>query len=520
MKKLVALIMCAVLIISCVSCKKKEEPKTDTNPTETATPTPTMPPTVDDLFAAAEEQAKPLSAAIETIKTASGENAANDSKTFNIPDGKYTFDLDMSFSMNMFDIASSTINGTATCALESVKDVAKGDVRAKMSLKSESVNDGPKDETSENSTTFYIDNTDGKQIVTYSKSADEEDWTKKITTLAEMFESIKDSAENYTGDTDKDKYFANLDVFAKNHSTIESIADGYVMTTEFTWIDFYAEYASDFQKMSESLKSLTESITGPTSTRDYLKEFFDSGSGLFKCTTTYDLDEKIRKIELNVSSVLFSTIIGDTETAPIEIGLPKFNLTVSLEDSTQSAITIPADIIEGAVEGGRSSDGYDWDSILDDGDDSWINNNSDGDVRVASDGVYYIDLGGYELPLTFTPSWKPNAVSYFIFVEPVDSVSVSYACSYVTLGDVASIQEEFDSIKTNWGENANAELREVTIEGSENKSYAITYETGSSNEILLFVAGSQGRYYLEVIIDDYNSGKTINDLISMCCVAY
>ncbi len=526
LKKLLSILLCIALVISVTACGKKKDPATDPAKTDpgSATTTVTLP-TVDELYDEFKGQLEPVTSVISNEGVKDG-----GVKNLEVPDGVYAIDLSSNYEINMFGMMNMTADSKINGNVEFIKNIAHGSVS--KDIKSTSITTGfdpdeadePEDKNDSDTVEFYADNT-GDNMVFYLKSAKDNEWTKATITQSSLQDSTADIVSEYVPEND-DKLFTDTDKFFKDHSQTKAASEGYALDTEFTWADFYTYYKNDFQKLSEGIgKGMLGLFAEEDESADYFNKFFESGSGSFKIVTTYDTNKKVRRIEICINDLAMSMKAKSndgTEQDALGVKIPILKLSLIISETTSGAISIPNDVVKNAKD--QTVDDYDnledwnWDYDNYYDYDDYYDGYGYGldeefkeklnDVSKTDDGKWQLDLGGYYLPLEFDKSWNATNWDYYISTEPVpDKVIVNYSCSYVDVDDVDDLQSIIDEIKDDWGEDCGAELVEISVGDNTRKSYAFSYK-GMCNRTYLYIAGSQGEYYLEVSIEEYG---TTND---------
>lgn len=389
-KRIIAVLLCCVLVFSLISCKKKDNEadkstknKQEVLATSTPTPTPALP-SVDELVAAAQAQSgsimSPLNdGSLDTILE------SFDMTNLKIPEGKTDIDINLDLSVNLLSLVNIDAKGNVKGQASTSGNIIAGNTDIDMAMTAESMKtstssiggDTPSTQQIKESVRFYIDCSNGEDIITYAQTGSSE-WKKSTAALDELRDKIQQNASMIENGNSDSNMFKDTDKFMKDHSTVSAVGDGYALTTEFTWQDFYRHYEKDFAELSKQINEAVDMLMSFFSDSeeeeipDYISDFFKSGTGSFKTVVSYSKDKIVTGIKLYVNDFHLSTQlnIGDA-SAPIYLAINNMNVTVDV-DKIDGPVKIPEDVIANAVEDVKSTwdqDDWDWDTA--DPDTSW-----------------------------------------------------------------------------------------------------------------------------------------------------
>lgn len=564
MKRIIAILMVLVLVMSFVGCKKKtEEPKEEKKPAATATeaPTPTPEPvTTEDLRKAFSEEigkrvyingAELSSDVDEQIKTltnflTTSANSSGEAPKFslNFPDGTVKLDGQFDFFMDLFGFMNTKMSFDFDAVMKTSKGISEADLKVTADNKTESAfSEEPEEDHSEDSVKFYIDSTSDKEIVTWYKGANDDHWVTQTKPYSELISQAAESASSATDDIDKDKeYFKDFDKFIDKHTDVAETSNGYKMTIEFNWSELYNEYKNDFDSMTKAVQDTVGDLLGGSSDAfaDAFNKFFSDSTGNYKTVVEYDKDKSVKRIVLDMKDIKFSAEIkaDDGESATFAIGCDKIYFDLKL-DRTPVSVEIPAEVKETAVAYRETQvdpydEDYDWNWDYDD----WETIDTDysdydtsdlGDVVVTDSGIN-ISVGDRAYcELHFPVEWKVDTYSYTVgvTVDENDDIGCTYDCSYVKIGSEDDIFSYAESLRDIYGEDS--ELEVTTVENSKGGTdYIITYygTEKTAEKVDMFMHGSIGSYYLRArayCYADWDTGEfaaSFEDLINAFKVEY
>ena len=527
------LLICTLLVLSLAGCKKKDKVVEDETPTATeapATPTP-VPVTVKELI-------DKTGAELKTVFTKTG-TEGNETYSANIPDGKIKADGQVAMKLNLLGLAKFDINMNLSGNFASKSNLGEGDAHIEMSMTSSSMFSDEKQTDTENSNVkFYFDNTNGEEITVYSNE-DDSVWTKSTQSLQDFVEQYTKMLESYNVDVENQKtneLFKNSDQFTADKTKLTETADGYNVTTSFTWEEFYNAFKDDLTKVSSEVAgSVASALSGSINVDEAVKGLYENGTGKFTTTADFDKEKNLKNITVKVENFSLSTEIKEDgeDGLPLSLNIANLALTIAIDRDGSISVTIPEDVRTNATEAAKGvEDDNGWD-ITDPediigGDDDNTDTGLTGDggdlpeeITFVQDGVYYLLVGGQTVSLPFPAEWKPEAMDPYIFVEPDENLQASYTDSSVSILE-NGISDDLRSFVQFYEEEYAATDFTVTFNGMTQPSYVLVIDdedTPYKYVILLqYVPGAAN--YLMVEIADWTQAADPMDLIQKFGISF
>ena len=529
------LLICTLLVLSLAGCKKKDKVVEEETPTATeapATPTP-VPVTVKELIDKTGEELK-------TVFTKTG-TEGNETYSVNIPDGKIKADGQVAMKLNLLGLAKFDINMNINGNFASKSNLGEGDAHIEMSMTSSSMFAEEKQTDTENSNVkFYFDNTNGEEITVYSNE-DDSVWTKSTESLKDFVEKYTEALESYNVNVEEQKtddLFKNREQFTADKTRLTETADGYNVTTSFTWEEFYNAFKDDLTKVSSEVAgSVASALSGSINVDEAVKGLYENGTGKFTTTADFDKDKNIKNISINVENFNLSTEIKQDgeDGLPLSLNIANLALTIAIDRDGSISVTIPEDVRTNATEAAKGVEDENGWNITPAPDDDIIGGSDDNtdtgltgdggdlpeEITFVQDGVFYLLVGGQTVSLPFPAEWNPDVADPYIFVEPDENLQAYYTDSRVSIKE-NDISDDLRSFVQFYEDEYAATDFTVTFNGMTQPSYVLVIDDEDSPYkyviLLQYVPGAAN--YLMVEIADWTQAADPMDLIQKFGISF
>ncbi len=531
-KRLLAMMLiCAMLVLSLAGCRKKDKAVDDEEPTATeapATPTP-EPVTATELF-------EKTGAELKNVFTKTSTNGSEDYKLA-IPDCKITMSGLLNMKLNLLGFVKLDINMNVNGNLASKSNLGEGDAHIDLSMVTSSMfADEAQTESDSSDVKFYIDNASGDEITVYSREGDK-DWTKSSKAIKDFVDEYNSMLENYNVNVDQQKVndlFKNRDKFTEEKTKVTKTADGYTVTSEFTWAEFYNSFKDDLNKlMTEMAGGVADSLSDSVSVSDVVRDLYESGTGKFSMSANFDTEKTLQDINIKVDGFKLSAEIksGDEDGAPISFSLDALDLKFAIDREAGVSVSIPEDVKANATEPATGiEDDFNWDITPDDNtlDDTTSGDGTDksgegsGDdiidatepITLEQNGVYYMLVGGQTISFPFPADWGTEMYNYSLDVYPTDELMASYTDSFVEIAENA-ISDDLQYVVNYYENERGATDFTVSFTGAAQPSYVFVVNSDEQayQEVELFQYVPGAKTYLQITILDFTKTAEPMDLI-------
>ena len=506
------LLICVMLVLSLAGCKKNNDVEDET-PTEVLTPTP-EPVTAKELLEQTGNELKTIF--VKTTGTAEGA----DEYKISLPDGKMSATALFKMKFNLMSLAKFDVDMNMNGNLTVKNNLGEGDAHIDMSMVTSSTLTGEdKTDSDTSDAKFYIDNTNGNEITVY-KNEDNSTWTKSTQSVKEVIDQYTSKLAAYNVDVEEEKpedMFKNREQFTAERTKLTETADGYTITTAFTWTEFYEAFKDDMDKLAtEVAGSVTSALPNSISAEDLVKDFYGNGRGNFEMTANYSTDKTLKDIRIKVDDFSLSAQIKlDEETSlPISFDISSLDFKITIDRDETVSVSIPEDVKANAVEAATGvEDNYNWD-ITPDPDNTTDDVNTDitgddtyGDlekVTFEENGIYYLIVGGQTISFPFPEDWTTYVYDYSLTVMPDFDTAATYSDSYVTIEENAISSDLTDMVEY-YKANEGAADYTITFNGAAQPSYVLipNNEDDSYQNILVLEYVPGAKYYLLISILDF-----------------
>ena len=526
-KRLLAMMLiCAMLVLSLAGCKKKDKVVENEEPTATeapATPTP-EPVTATELF-------EKTGAELKNVFTKTSTNGSEDFKIA-IPDGKIDLSGLLKMKLNLLGLIKMDIDMNLSGKLASKGNLGEGDAHIDLSMVTSSMfADEPETDSDSSDVKFYIDNSNGDEITVYSREGDK-DWTKSSKAIKDFVDEYNSMLENYNVNVDQQKVndlFKNRDQFTEEKTKVTTTADGYTVTSEFTWEEFYNAFKDDMNKlMTEMAGGVADSLSDSVSVNDVVRDLYESGTGKFSMSANFDTEKTLQDINIKVDGFKLSAEIkGDEEEgAPISFSIDALDLKFAIDREAGVSVSIPEDVKANATEASTGfDDDFNWDITPDDGTPDDGTDKSGGDdpddvidatepITFEQSGVYYMVVGGQTISFPFPAEWDAEMYNYSLEVYPEDALMASYTDSFVTIAE-NTVSSDLQYVVNYYENERGATDFTVSFVGAAQPSYAFVINSEDQNylEVELFQYVPGASTYLQISILDFTKSAEPMDLI-------
>ncbi len=524
-KRLFAMMLiCTLLVLSLAGCKKKDKEVVDEEPTATATPTP-EPVSAKELFEKTE-------ADLKAVVTKTSTNGTDEYKVA-IPDGKINMSGLLKMKLDLLGLVKMDIDMNVNGNLASKGNLGEGDAHIDLSMVTSSMfADEAQTDSDSSDVKFYIDNENGEEFTVYSKE-DDKDWTKSTQAIKDLVEEYSSKLESYNVNVENQNVndlFKNREQFTADKTKVSQTADGYTVTSEFTWEEFYNAFKDDMTKIAtEVTGSMASMLSDSISVSDVVKDLYESGTGKFNMTANYDTDKSLKDIRIKVDGFKLSAQIksaDDENGAPISFGIEALDLKFAIDREASVSVSIPEDVKANATESAAGvEDDFNWDITPDDdttGDDTTKTGEGEDDgvidatdhTTFKQDGVCYMTVGGQLISFPFPDDWNAELYDYSIEVNPQSDLYASYADSFVEIAENA-ISDDLKHVVDIYENELGATDFTVSFAGAAQPSYVfvINNDDDSFQDVELFQYVPGAKYYLQITILDFTKTADPMDLI-------
>ncbi len=530
------MLICAMLVLSLAGCKKKDKAVDDEEPTAAeapATPTP-EPVTAKELF-------EKTGTELKNVVTRTSTNGSEDFKIA-IPDGKIDLTGILKMNLELLGCIKMDINMNLSGNVASKGNLGEGDAHIDLSMVTSSMfADGPQTDSDSNDVKFYFDNSTGDEITVYSREGDK-DWTKSSKAIKDFVDEYNSMLENYNVNVDQQKVndlFKNRDQFTEEKTKVTTTADGYTVTSEFTWAEFYNSFKDDLNKlMTEMAGGVAGSLSDSISVNDVVRDLYESGTGNFKMSANFDTEKSLQDISIKVDGFKLSAQIKADEenSVPISFSVDTLDLKFAIDREAGISVTIPEDVKANATEPATGiEDDFNWDITPDDNtpDDNTLDDTTSADgtdksgegigddvidatepITLKQDGVYYMLVGGQTISFPFPAEWEIEMYNYSLDVYPTDDLMASYTDSFVEIAENA-ISDDLQYVVNYYENERGASDFTVTFVGAAQPSYVFVVNSDDSayQDVELFQYVPGAKYYLQISILDFTKAADPMDLI-------
>ena len=299
------------MTVSLFGCKGKEE-----EPAKALTPEPTPTPvvTLDDLI---EVQKENTAKYMNLIKTAVSD------QDLEMPDVSATAGIETKGSIDLMSIYTADFSINGTFDIRSFANIAHilADVSADLDL---TTNGSTTKNSNQNKLEVYLDNTgDNDKLKIYTKDGDK-DWTVTEKLISELIQNVENNENTENDQAEGKEYFKDIDVFLKNHSTMESEFGVFRNTTAFTMQEFREYYQADFNSIENDISEMIGSsaalfgMIGAEGGEQYASSVINTIVGMFrewvsgmtgdvKMVQEFDSELKPTKMTMTISNFSVSS---------------------------------------------------------------------------------------------------------------------------------------------------------------------------------------------------------------------
>ncbi len=505
------LLICVMLVLSLAGCKKQDKEIEDETPTEALTPTP-EPVTVKELLAETESDLKTIFA-----KTP-GATEADDTYSISFPNGKLSGTAALKMKFNLMSLVKFDADMNLSINLATKNNVGEGDAHVDLSMVTSSMfTEEDQTDSDVSDAKFYFDNTNGDEITVYSKE-DDKDWTKSSKSIKEIVDEYTEKLASFNVDVAEEKpedLFKNREKFTEDHTKLTETADGYTITTAFTWADFYDAFKDDMNKIaSEAAGSLASSLPSTISVEDLVKDFYGNGTGNFEMNANYDKEKNLKDVQIKVTDFALSAQLkADEESSlPISFSIDTLDFKINVESDDNLSVSIPEEVKANAADADKIIEDditpvIDPDDVITGGDPDITGDDTYGDLEkktFESNGVYYLIVGGQTISFPFPADWEVDMYDYSLSAYPDLDSCATYSDSYVTIEENA-ISSSLSSMVEYYKTNEGAADYTITFNGAAQPSYVLVMNdeerSYQSMIVLEYVPGAQN--YLMISILDF-----------------
>ncbi len=248
-KKILAVILAAVMIFAITGCKGKDSDKTDKQvEIKDPTPTPTPEVTMEDLFEVQKENFTDYKTLIRTV--------AND-ESVEFGDFHTGGDFSISADVDVTGYVNGSFKLNGDIDFKSFADTAyylmNVNAQAATDAGAGSTGNTADEPDMKTKVEVYLEKDDENKTIKVYQNQDDMGWSLVEKTIAEILDQNDQDAENGATDPNKKETFKDVDKFLKDHTTMDIASGVFRNTTHFTLQEFRDYYRDDFNTMINEL---------------------------------------------------------------------------------------------------------------------------------------------------------------------------------------------------------------------------------------------------------------------------